>query len=219
MAARTCKMWTCASLRPLTSTSKAVTKGEFRSDLLYRLHVFPIVIPPLRDRRDDVPLLMDYFLRKFTAQHGRHVTGFTARAVDALYCYEYPGNIRELENIIERAVIMTDDNQPIDLANLSLSREFAGKPILHLGDKHSQSEKSAAPDILNGETRVTDYLKARGETIQSMQDALMSKAANEAFDAAEGNISAAARMLGITRAQMAYWLKKSGRRPAERQIT
>lgn len=198
---------------------KAVTKGEFRSDLLYRLHVFPIVIPPLRDRRDDVPLLMDYFLRKFTAQHGRHVTGFTARAVDALYCYEYPGNIRELENIIERAVIMTDDNQPIDLANLSLSREFAGKPILHLGDKHSQSEKSAAPDILNGETRVTDYLKARGETIQSMQDALMSKAANEAFDAAEGNISAAARMLGITRAQMAYWLKKSGRRPAERQIT
>lgn len=194
---------------------KAVKRGEFRSDLLYRLHVFPIVIPPLRDRRDDVPLLMDYFLRKFTAQHSRRVTGFTARAIDALYCYEYPGNIRELENIIERAVIMTDDNQPIDLANLSLSREFAGKPIFHLGEKQFHSEKSEAPDLLHGETSIIDYLKTRGETVQYLQDTLMNKAANEAFDATGGNISAAARMLGITRAQMAYWLKKRDHRPAE----
>ena len=194
---------------------EAVKKGEFRSDLLYRLYVFPIVIPPLRERRDDVPLLMDYFLRKFTAQYGRRVTGFTARAVDALYCYEYPGNIRELENIIERAVIMAEDDQPIDLANLSLFREFTGNPILHLAGKDGQSASRGTADLLLGQGGIVERLQARGQTIQDLQHALMAKAAGEAFDAAGGNVSAAARMLGITRAQMAYWLKKRAPRTAE----
>lgn len=198
---------------------EAVKKGEFRSDLLYRLCVFPIVIPPLRNRRDDVPLLMDYFLKKFTTQYGRHVTGFTARAVDALYCYEYPGNIRELENIIERAVIMAEDHQPIDLANLSLSREFVGKPILHLatGNDAARTANTETQDIFGERSSILDQLRERGQTIQGMQDALMAKAAAEAFDAARGNVSAAARMLGITRAQLTYWLKKRGCQSTENQ--
>lgn len=198
---------------------EAVKKGEFRSDLLYRLCVFPIVIPPLRNRRDDVPLLMDYFLRKFTTQYGRCVTGFTARAVDALYCYEYPGNIRELENIIERAVIMAEDNQPIDLANLSLSSDFVGKSILHLatGNASARAANIETQDIFGEQSSILDQLRARGQTIQGMQNTLMAKAAAEAFDAARGNVSAAARMLGITRAQLTYWLKKRGSQPTENQ--
>lgn len=194
---------------------KAVKRGEFRSDLLYRLNVFPIVISPLRDRRDDVPLLMDYFLRKFTALYGKRVTGFTAQVVDALYSYEYPGNVRELENIIERAVIMADDDLPIDLSKLSLSRESMGKRILHLDGGAPPSANHETSDLRNGQTSILEQLRARGETIQSMQDELMTKAAGEAFDAAVGNVSAAARMLGVTRAQLTYWLKKRAQRARE----
>lgn len=192
---------------------EAVKKGEFRSDLLYRLYVFPIIIPPLRSRRDDVPLLMDYFLRKFTAQYGRRITGFTARAVDALYSYEYPGNIRELENIIERAVIMAEDDQPIDLAHMALPAAFMSGRILHLG-KSPATLDGRMPDAPREPRSLLEELEARGETIQDMQDALMCRAAGEAFDAAAGNVSAAARMLGITRAQFTYWLKKHGLRRA-----
>ncbi len=84
-----------------------VKKGTFREDLFYRLNVVRITVPPLRERKEETPLLMDFFLKKFNDRHKRNVRGFTREARDALIKHDYPGNVRELENIIERAVILT----------------------------------------------------------------------------------------------------------------
>jgi DNA-binding NtrC family response regulator len=85
---------------------EAMRNGAFREDLYYRLNVVTVQIPPLRERREDIPLLLDHFLRKFAEKNRREVTGLTAAARDALLRYEYPGNVRELENIVERAVLL-----------------------------------------------------------------------------------------------------------------
>ncbi|MDR3450860.1 MAG: sigma 54-interacting transcriptional regulator, partial [Alphaproteobacteria bacterium] len=79
-----------------------VRKGNFREDLFFRLNVFPILIAPLRDRHEDIPLLMAHFLGRFNQRHARRIRGFTRRAVDAMLSYDWPGNVRELENVIER---------------------------------------------------------------------------------------------------------------------
>ncbi|HEY8562548.1 MAG TPA: sigma 54-interacting transcriptional regulator [Pyrinomonadaceae bacterium] len=86
-----------------------VETGEFRRDLYYRLSVFPVRIPPLRERRDDVPLLANHFAQKFAAKMGRTVLPIPAETLRTLQAYDYPGNVRELENIIERAVILSTD--------------------------------------------------------------------------------------------------------------
>ncbi len=87
----------------------SVEKGYFRKDLYYRLNVIPIEIPPLRERRDDIPLLIRYFMRRFSLMMNRNVT-ITKEAEDALTKYRWEGNVRELENVIERAITITDDN-------------------------------------------------------------------------------------------------------------
>jgi DNA-binding NtrC family response regulator len=84
-----------------------VEKGTFREDLFYRLNVVSITVPPLRERREDIPLLMDYFLKKFSDTHKKNIKGFTREARDAMVKHDYPGNVRELENIVERAVVLT----------------------------------------------------------------------------------------------------------------
>jgi transcriptional regulator with GAF, ATPase, and Fis domain len=86
---------------------KMVTSREFRSDLYYRLNVFPIRIPPLRERRDDIPLLATYFVEKFAKQMQKKIHNIPVSAMKALRMWEWPGNIRELENFMERAVILT----------------------------------------------------------------------------------------------------------------
>ena len=83
--------------------------GQFREDLYYRLNVVTIVLPPLRERRQDLPLLIDHFLRHFAEKNGKKIRGFTHEAREALLRYDYPGNVRELENLIERAVVLTRD--------------------------------------------------------------------------------------------------------------
>lgn len=82
-------------------------KGLFRQDLYYRLNVLPFVVPPLRDRPEDIPVLADYFFRKTKRELGRTVSGFSAEAMDALLSYRWPGNVRELENVVERAIVIS----------------------------------------------------------------------------------------------------------------
>jgi transcriptional regulator with PAS, ATPase and Fis domain len=89
-----------------------IQDAGFRSDLFYRLNVFPIRIPPLRERQEDLSLLMRYFLNKFSRRHRRNVTGFTEAVLRALLGHPYPGNIRQLENMIERAVILSSNDAP-----------------------------------------------------------------------------------------------------------
>jgi formate hydrogenlyase transcriptional activator len=84
-----------------------VTENEFRSDLFYRLNVFPIRLPPLRERGEDIPLLVEYFVRKCAKRMNKSITSIPSKTMDALKAWEWPGNIRELENFMERSVILT----------------------------------------------------------------------------------------------------------------
>src|SRR5687767_5389822 len=109
-------------VRVLTATNKnlqnEIAAGRFREDLFYRLNVIPFFVPPLRERREDIPVLARYFMRIFSAEHGRGPKEFTAEALDMLVDYSWPGNVRELRNEIERIVIMVQDDtiQPNDLS-------------------------------------------------------------------------------------------------------
>jgi len=96
-----------------------VAQGDFREDLFYRLSVFPIELPPLRQRRDDIPELVLHFLAEKQTKEGCGPQGFTAPAMDALCAYDWPGNIRELQNEVERAALLCDDGERIDPAHLS----------------------------------------------------------------------------------------------------
>src|SRR6187402_3084854 len=87
---------------------KAVKEGRFREDLYYRINVIPIKLPPLRDRADDIPLLADFFLRRYTARFRKHISGISEPTIDMLKKHWWPGNIRELENLIERLVAVSD---------------------------------------------------------------------------------------------------------------
>ncbi len=108
-----------ATHRDLESLMKS---GQFREDLYYRLNVVTVVLPPLRDRRQDLPVLMDHFLRLFAQKNNKIVRGFSREAREALLRYDYPGNVRELENLIERAVVLTRD-EVIDRGDLPLTLE------------------------------------------------------------------------------------------------
>jgi DNA-binding NtrC family response regulator len=102
-----------ANFRLITATNKdlkaMVAQGSFREDLFYRINIFPIPIPPLRERRDDIPPLAFHFLKVFNEELGKNVTEFSEGAMSALVHYEWPGNVRELENTIHRAVILSTD--------------------------------------------------------------------------------------------------------------
>jgi DNA-binding NtrC family response regulator len=100
-------------VRIIAATNKnlttAINKGKFREDLYYRLNVIPMKVPPLKQRRSDIPLLIDHFLKKFQKGAEKKITGFSPEVMDAMLKYEWPGNVRELENVIKRLTILCDD--------------------------------------------------------------------------------------------------------------
>ncbi len=107
--------------RLITATNrdikKEVKQGTFREDLYYRINVIEIAIPPLRERREDIPVLLDYFLKKYSKSEGKEIKGFSKEALKYLLRYDYPGNVRELSNIVERATVMATKNV-IDVSDL-----------------------------------------------------------------------------------------------------
>ncbi|NDY92099.1 sigma-54-dependent Fis family transcriptional regulator [Ideonella livida] len=184
-----------------------VEAGRFREDLYYRLNVFPMHLPPLRERRDDIPLLMNHFLQRECARHGREVVGFTPRAVRALLGYAFPGNIRELQNLVERGVISAEEGKAIDVPHLFRREQLSDETLLALGASgHLGRPASADPQHLHG------LLRDALGTEQLSLDALEARLLRDALLAHEGNVSAAARSLGLSRAQFAYRLDKQ--RPA-----
>jgi DNA-binding NtrC family response regulator len=116
-------------VRLITATNKdlpqLLRKGNFREDLYYRINVVPITIPPLRERKEDIPLLLDHFIRKFNNENTKNVKGVTKGALELMMSYEWPGNVRELENLIERLIALTSneyiqaDELPFSLVNVS----------------------------------------------------------------------------------------------------
>jgi two-component system response regulator HydG len=187
-------------------------RGLFRSDLLFRLNVFPVRIPPLRERRDDIPLLMAHFLERFNRRHGRRVSGFTERAVDKLLNYEFPGNIRELENMIERAVILADDEAPIDVGHLFATSDEIDTPFFGIAtDGNLQAARAATDAVASAsDTGVIDNILGRQIPLDRLELSLIERA----VERAHGNLSEAARVLGLTRPQLAYRYRKSRPEPA-----
>jgi two-component system, NtrC family, response regulator AtoC len=108
---------------------KAIEEGTFREDLYYRLNVVPVTLPPLRQRREDIPLLVEHFIAKYNREFTRKVKGFSAGATAALYQYDWPGNVRELENVIERAVALAQ-GETISLRELPLEISILGGDVI-----------------------------------------------------------------------------------------
>jgi transcriptional regulator with GAF, ATPase, and Fis domain len=196
-----------------------VRAGRFREDLFFRLNVFPIRITPLRERREDIPLLMTHFLAKFNRLHGRRLTGFTQRAVDAILSYDWPGNVREVENVIERGVILAADSSVIDAPQLFTSGEKLGDKRFALDSEGKLIPRDAsqlfgdAPadeESLKLTRGIASLLSGEGGATSLSLDELESLLLKKAIDRARGNVAAAARLLGITRPQMVYRLKTRG---------
>ena len=101
-------------VRILAATNRnlnsAVAAGTFRQDLFYRLNVFPIHIPPLRERADDIPLLVEYLIERYAKRTGKRIRNIRKRTLEVFQAYDWPGNIRELQNVVERAVLLCDDD-------------------------------------------------------------------------------------------------------------
>ena len=190
-----------------------VKAGRFREDLYFRLAVFPIHLPPLRERRDDIPLLMNYFMHRYSRLHGREVLGFTPRAVKALLNYDFPGNIRELQNMVERGVISADDGGVIDLPHL-LRREQLGEAFLYSLDARgalaSGGEDEPAAAAQGSGASLFERLIEPGSDAVPLE-AVERRLMEEAVARANGNLSAAPRLLGLTRAQLAYRLKAAAK--------
>ncbi|ATC64084.1 sigma-54-dependent Fis family transcriptional regulator [Nibricoccus aquaticus] len=121
-----------------------VEKGHFRSDLYYRLNVFPVQVPPLRERAEDIVILAEAFLRRCARKHGLKIPGFSETAVTALTTYPWPGNVRELQNTIERAVILSETGRPISTAALGLP-SLAGRSMVGAAIPVSASASSSPP--------------------------------------------------------------------------
>ncbi|GAB6904587.1 sigma 54-interacting transcriptional regulator [Desulfosarcina cetonica] len=158
-----------------------VAEGRFREDLFYRLNVMPVDVPPLRERREDIPLLADHFLKKYADKNRKSVKGFSPMAMDMLLKYDWPGNVRELENAVERAVILltgdhiTEKQLPLNMVNSDGGQDLT------------------AASAING-TRSLEAIE---------KEAILATLA-----ATDGNKSEAARRLGITRKTLHNKLKR-----------
>jgi two-component system, NtrC family, response regulator HydG len=199
-----------------------IRAGRFREDLYFRLNVFPIRVPSLRERREDLPVLLNHMLRKYRERHERDVTGFTPRALDALLNYGWPGNIREMENIVERGVILANDGGAIDVGHLFTSGETIETETFGIGDDGSLTASRALSaqqgdahgnEVERVTRKVNSLLLGIGDDVAPTSlDDIETALLKSAVQRAEGNLSAAARTLGITRPQLVYRLKSRGLR-------
>jgi Nif-specific regulatory protein len=171
----------CATNRDLAAE---VERGAFRQDLFYRLMVFPIRLPPLRERREDVPLLAEHFLRRYCEEYRRHIAGLSQEALDALASYAWPGNIRELENEIQRLVIQAEPGAWIEVSDLS-------------------------PQIRKVEGTLSRIAPKKG-TLKEMMDQVERWLIAEALRENDNNKTRTAQILGITREGLHKKLSKFG---------
>lgn len=173
-------------VRIIAATAKDLTlevkEGRFREDLYYRLRVIPIHIPPLRERMEDIPLLADHFLRIYNAKTGKALKGFTSEAMRVLTSYEYPGNVRELENAIERAVILEDGDY------------ITPKGLYFAGEGRGEGHPG----------------RPEGLSIRSAQRELEKRLIQKALREAKGNKSKAAKLLEISYRALLYKIQEYG---------
>ena len=159
-----------------------VKAGAFREDLFYRLNVVLMSLPPLRERKEDIPILISHFLKRYAEENGKEIAGLSSEAQDVLLKYDYPGNVRELENIIERAVVIAREDV-ISVEDLPFSESM-------------------------GET--TESRKAEEGLLRGSIEELEKKLIVEAMEKAGDHQSRAAEFLGISERMLRYKLKKYG---------
>ena len=176
-----------ADVRIIAATHKniedLIAKGEFRHDLYYRLNVFPIYMPPLRERPTDIPLLADFFAEKYSRANIKNITRISTPAIDMLMSYHWPGNVRELENCIERAVLVSNDN------------------VIH--------GHHLPPSLQTAEASGTKFEGSLQTTLDKIEKELIL----DALKSSRGNMSKAARSLGITERIMGLRVNKYGINP------
>jgi DNA-binding NtrC family response regulator len=120
----------------------AIAAGTFRSDLYYRLNVFPIEMPPLRERREDIPVLVEYFINRYATKAGKKIQGINRATLERFKSYAWPGNIRELQNVIERSIILCEtENFSVDDSWLSREPQQADEAIRSLSRMSASEEK------------------------------------------------------------------------------
>ena len=171
--------------------STRVAEGTFREDLFYRLEAFPIVLPPLRERQADIPILAVHFLERYARQHNKPIEGFEPPALDALQSYRWPGNVRELRQYVERSVILT-------------KRNTVG--VDHLPPRILQARTSPEPTRASG-APAPDGVAPGDRVIPRLRE-LEREAVLAVLRETGGNRSEAARRLGLTRNQIRYRLQK-----------
>ncbi|NLY59032.1 MAG: sigma-54-dependent Fis family transcriptional regulator [Gammaproteobacteria bacterium] len=196
-----------------------VAAGRFRQDLFYRLNVYPIRIPSLSERREDIPALMNHFLQRYNQLHDRQISGFTTRLLNTLLTHDFPGNIRELQNLIERGVISCDDGQPMDLQHITFNGELL-EDNLPLGltadgrldtgamePADNQRQTDSAPTLPPIVARLAAFLEGTDERLQISLDELENALIERALQRTAGNVTAAAQLLGMSRSQVNYRLR------------
>lgn len=180
-----------------------VREGKFRADLYYRLNVFPIIIPPLRERRTDVPGLIRKFIDKYNKKYGKQVLGVTDDTLRRFAAYQWPGNIRELENILERGVILAENNTRIESTHICLGMPAPTDEFMVIGKDGSLEPGSTSPDVLED---LLNRMIRSGIDFETLEKQILDKALQKAG----GNVLETARMLGISGPQCRYRLKKLG---------
>jgi DNA-binding NtrC family response regulator len=159
--------------------AKAVRERQFREDLFFRLNVFPVLIPPLRERPDDIPALVEHFIAKYAVELRRNIRGISKGALQLLMHYRWPGNVRELENFVERALILTTGEvlQPADfslgLGTTAMTDEgAAGESLQEIGAEASrlaeiEGIRRALAAAGGNRKRAADQLKVSSKTLQA----------------------------------------------------
>jgi len=165
----------------------AIRRGAFREDLFYRLNVIPIEVPPLRERKEDLPLLVQHFLDRLNSERARKVEGITAAALERMIEHEWPGNVRELENLVERMVVMRGEGV-LDVSDLPAPFRRA-----------SAATDAAAPNLGPGGVDFNDVI-----------DRIETKLILQALDKTGWNKNQAARLLGLNRTTLIEKIKKKG---------
>jgi DNA-binding NtrC family response regulator len=169
--------------------AQAVGEKNFREDLFYRLQVVPITVPPLRQRRSDIPVLVEYFLERLRARHGQRNWSVTDEAMAYLWSYDWPGNVRELENLLERLTVLSD-REEFDVSQL---------PEVVRQGMHLESEPR--PGVALDES---------GIDLSAIIRNLEGRYINEALRRTGGNKQAAARLLGLKRTTFSAKLRRCG---------
>ncbi len=187
----------------------AVEAGQFREDLLYRLRVVPIVIPPVRDRLKDIVPLTDVFIRDFNREFGRSIKGLTPAAEESLRAHSWPGNVRELRNVIERAMLFAETER-LDAPDLLLAPVYRPRSLRAAPQTASvpaatgSTVQVAAPAAPQPTDERPFILPSQGVDLEKLENDLV----RQALDHAGGNKSRAAKLLGISRDQIRYRLDK-----------